>query len=119
MNVEIYRKLKDRKVPLVNLGLAAAETALSALAYSRGDVRSGTDWANVAIINVGAALISTNANGDWINYANFATNVFGGIAMGGAYKLFSIQIYLATPITTVAQTALNVFEICYKRENKL
>src|SRR5271157_3939264 len=97
MDFEIYRKMKDRKAPLVNLGMFAGEVILSAEAYSHGNTRNGTDWANDAIINLGASLICYNANGDYINYWNIIANAVGGGIMTGAYSVYPLRIYLAVP----------------------
>jgi len=118
MDFEIYGKMKERKAPLLGLVVAAGEIILSAEAYSRGDTRNGTDWANDAIINIGASLISYNANGDFINYANIFTNLVGGGIMGGAYSVYPIRIYLAAPAASGAQIITDVVELARNRGRK-
>ena len=111
MDVELYKKMKERKAPLVNLGVGIGEIILSAEAYSHGNTRNGTDWANDAIINIGAGLISYLANGDYINYANVLTNAVGGGIMAGAFNVYPIRIYLAVPATSIVQIVPNVVEL--------
>jgi len=114
---ELVKKIKERQAPLGNIVEAAICTLISGYHFSIGDIKNGTDWADIAVLSFVFSIPSYVANKGNINIHNAGWNALGSFLMEGAYQVYPLHpIYRVTHFITTIQTILNGAELYKKRE---